>query len=235
MGYLIVWTNLSLTQSSRYCRKERHKIDKELKEATDEISVYQKQNKDPNVVRETKILSQFQKSVERYVEDVLPQKNTGRRPRRLQGGSSVVTSGSTSTTHTQSSESSHPKIVASESPPTTSETTSIYMIEKMQPDKVEAAITLKHCKNCPGTCILDLIQKIPTSNSQRKPEKGPHSDPVSKQGREDNAQDGTLEERFYGSDEQAGEEGPSVWQPTGAFEGTRPRGLRRRRGRSQSS
>lgn len=235
MGYLIVWTNLSLTQSSRYCRKERHKIDKELKEATDEISVYQKQNKNPNVVRETKVLSQFQKSVERYVEDVLPQKNTGRRPRRLQGGSSVVTSGSTSTTHTQSSESSHPKIVASESPPTTSETTSIYMIEKMQPDKEEAAITLKHCKNCPGTCILDLIQKIPTSNSQRKPEKAPHSDPVSKQGREDNAQDGTLEERFYGSDEQAGEEGPSVWQPTGAFEGTRPRGLRRRRGRSQSS
>ncbi|KAK3197386.1 hypothetical protein GRF29_216g1060 [Pseudopithomyces chartarum] len=148
-----------LQKEIRHCRKERHKIDKELKEATVEISIYQKQNKDPNVARETKVLSQFQRSVERYVEDVLPQMNTGRRPRRLQGGSSLVTSGSTSTTHTQSSESSHPKIVASESPPTTSETTSMYMNEKMQPDKEEAAMTLKHCKNCPEEARENTAQR----------------------------------------------------------------------------
>jgi hypothetical protein len=122
----------------------------------------------------------------------------------------VGASGPTSTSHTQSTESSHSKTVAIKSPLTTSETTPIYIIGKIQPDKEEAAIAPKYCKNCLGTGILDLIRKIPASNTQAKPEKAPHSDPVTKEGREDNKQEETLEERFYRSNRQAGEEGPSV-------------------------
>jgi hypothetical protein len=132
---------------------QRHKIDSRLYEGIDRVRAYEEKNIDHNLVPQEKTLLQFQRSVDRFVDQIVCQEKFDRKARRMQDSSSVLTSDSSATTPTQSTQPSDDPRQAPESPPTSPEPSIANTpIIEIQPEAEQTNSMLNFCERCSGTC-----------------------------------------------------------------------------------
>ncbi|KAH8642439.1 hypothetical protein IG631_05381 [Alternaria alternata] len=132
---------------------QRHKIDNRLVEGIDRIRAYEEKNIDLDLVPQEKTLLQFQRSIDRFVDQIVFQEKSDRKARRMQDSSSVLTSDSSATTPTQSTQPSDDPRQAPESPPTSPEPSIANTpIIEIQPEAEQTNSILNFCERCSGTC-----------------------------------------------------------------------------------
>jgi hypothetical protein len=134
-------------------RTQRHKIDSRLHEGINRIRAYKEKNIDHDLVPQEEPLLQFQRSVNRFVDQTVFQERSDRKARRTQDDSSVLTSQSTATTRTRSTQPSPLQSLAPESPPTSPEPSIARgpLIELQREENGTISIH-NFCPECLGTC-----------------------------------------------------------------------------------
>ncbi|CAN9174367.1 unnamed protein product [Alternaria alternata] len=145
---------IQIVQMKTYNRRmQRHKIDNRLYEGIDRVRAYEEKNIDHDLVPQEKTLLQFQRSVDRFVDQIVFQEKSDRKARRTQDSSSVLTSDSSATTPTQSTQPSDDPRQAPESPPTSPEPSIANTpIIEIQPEAEQTNSILNFCERCSGTC-----------------------------------------------------------------------------------
>jgi hypothetical protein len=168
-------TKTSLTYSSRYRRDQLHKIKKELKEAIEEVKVYQKNVTDQDYIPQTQPLLQFKRSVNQYVERAVIQERADRRDRRRYRKNSVLTSESSATIPTQSTQPSDYQTPVPESPLTSLEPSIAEPAIEIQHEEEEASPTvsaspiIEHVNNTPEERAASELPITPLSPTQISP------------------------------------------------------------------
>lgn len=245
----------SLIRRSHNRRTQRHKIDSRLDEGINQVRAYEEKNIDHDLVPQEEPLLQFQRSVNRFVDQIVFQEKSDRKARRMQDSSSVLTSESSATTPTQSTQSSDDPRKAPESPPTSPEPSIARgPTVEIQPEENKPSPTI------PVLCSLRKFQPLrltPIKHKQAPPSGPPtdtrlshlsdpdvppadevrwimHVDPKILGQDEDDSEDGMSDEDVP-AEEQATGSKPSIWRnTTGIFEGDMPKSLRMQRQGSRS-
>ncbi|KAJ4371179.1 hypothetical protein N0V83_004395 [Neocucurbitaria cava] len=219
---------------SRIRRKQRHENAKCLKEAEKEVAVLsEKKNQDEFVPRSHKLYD-LTKSVDIYVEEVLPMQESGKRARVSRQPQRIRLEPQMTSSEPRSSEPiTQSTIVSSrESGPSMNESTASPKAPSTATEP--PSDYLNYCSRCKGTCIRTEEHGtiVPTTLESDT------GAVLANEGDDDDDDDGAQEpsdiEEASENDGDTNIKSNSVFQPVAGVKGRHPRGWHQRHERSES-